>query len=33
MFLCLTKHRSMKTYGGMEIYLIALLTSTLGGGE
>jgi hypothetical protein len=31
--LCLTKHHSMKTYWGVEVYLHALLTSALDGGE
>jgi hypothetical protein len=31
--LCLTKHHAMKTYWGVEVYLHALLTSALYGGE
>jgi hypothetical protein len=30
---CLTKHHAMKTYWGVEVYLYALLTSALYGGE
>jgi hypothetical protein len=31
--LCLIKHHSIKTYGGVEVYLHAFLISALDGGE
>jgi hypothetical protein len=33
MTLCLIKHRAMKTYGAVEVQLLAFLTSALSGGE
>jgi hypothetical protein len=31
--LCLTKYHVMKTYGGVDVYFHAFLTSALDGGE
>jgi len=33
LFLCLTKHHAMKTYGGVELQIHAFITSALDGGE